>query len=107
MTVIYSYGFAVKYSGSPEFDGRNPDFGGIHRCMLFLRQDGDVKIFLDYKAIFEIMDLDFYIREGRKLNIAALNAEAYCGFTTFDEEALESRRALVLPRCLTFSSSGY
>lgn len=90
------YGFTGRYAGAPEFEWSAPEAGSFHRAMLFLRQDEARDAFdlaLAECARFgfdEISDL----RCGR-LQVDALNTDAYRGFAGFYDEALTQGSALL------------
>ena len=90
------YGFSGSYTGNVAFEWDAPSIGARHRAMLFLLQDEERDAFdlaLAECARFgfdEIQDL----RCGR-MQVDALNTDAYRGFAGFYEEALETGSALL------------
>lgn len=90
------YGFTGRYVGTAAFEWNAPEIGAFHRAMLFLSQDEERDAFDLAQAecarfgFDEISDL----RCGR-LQVEALNTDAYRGFAAFHEEALAEGSALV------------
>lgn len=94
--VVMIYGFSGRYTGNGAFEWDAPSIGARYRAMLFLLQEDERDAFDLALAVCtrfgfdEIQDL----RCGR-MQVDALNSEAYRGFSVFYEEALEAGSALL------------
>lgn len=90
------YGFSGRYIGNVAFEWDAPSIGVRHRAMLFLLQDEERDAFdlalaeCTRFGFDEIQDL----RCGR-MQVDALNTDAYRGFAGFYEEALKTGSALL------------
>jgi hypothetical protein len=96
MATVWVYGFSGKFTGSPEYEYSHPGLYETHKCMLFLAQDSSESQWAQAGA--ECVKYGFgeysFERSG-KLDLDALNTDAYRGFSGFYEEALEYGSALV------------
>ncbi|HYQ24524.1 hypothetical protein [Stenotrophomonas sp.] len=94
--IVMVYGFTGRYAGTSEFEWNAPDIGVVHNALLFLRQEEERDAFdlavteCERFGFDEIRDL----RCGR-LQVDALNTDAYRGFSGFYEEALAEGSALL------------
>lgn len=41
MSIVGTYGFTGRYSGTSEYEWNHPEAGATHQCMLFLRQESE------------------------------------------------------------------
>ncbi|MDR2958681.1 MAG: hypothetical protein LBV10_03990 [Stenotrophomonas sp.] len=94
--VVMIYGFSGRYTGNGAFEWDAPSIGARHRAMLFLPQEDERDAF--DLALAECIRFGFDgiqdLRCGR-MQVDALNCEAYRGFSVFYEEALEAGSALL------------
>ncbi len=94
--VVMIYGFSGRYTGNGVFEWDAPSIGARHRAMLFLLQEDERDAF--DLALAECIRFGFDeiqdLRCGR-MQVDALNSEAYRGFSVFYEEALEAGSALL------------
>lgn len=94
--VVMIYGFSGRYTGNGAFEWDAPSIGARHRAMLFLLQEDERDAF--DLALAECIRFGFDeiqdLRCGR-MQVDALNSEAYRGFSVFYEEALEAGSALL------------
>jgi hypothetical protein len=101
MPTVWVYGFRGRYTGSPAYEYSHPELNATHKCMLFLSQEGKQSQWEQAGA--ECLKYGFgeysFERSG-KLDLDALNTDAFRGFSGFYEEALEYGSALVYyPEC--------
>ncbi|MCW2066168.1 UNVERIFIED_ORG: hypothetical protein M2420_001507 [Stenotrophomonas maltophilia] len=94
--LVMIYGFTGRYAGTAEFEWNAPLVGAHHKAMLFLLQDDERDAF--DLALAECTRFGFdEIRDLRcgRLQVDVLNTDAYRGFATFYEEAMEAGSALL------------
>ena len=93
---VFIYSFEGKYSGSSEYEFTEPKGGNIHKCMLFLAQEGIECEF--NRAENEISKFGFKelsTLKGTNLKVESLNTEGGKKFTPYYEEAIEKGSSLV------------
>ena len=96
MTTVYVYGFNGRYTGSPEYEYAHPELNARHKCLLFLSQDRSASQWdLAGAECLKYGFGEYEFSRAGKLDIDALNTDAYRGFSGFYEEALEQGSALV------------